>query len=228
LGPLRIIPVIDIMGGVAVRAVGGRRAEYRPLETPLAASSDPCAAAEGLLRLHPFGTIYIADLDAIMGQGGDDGALSRLSAAFPKVEFWIDRGGLAPPVAANFTRVIGSESLPTTAAAPDLSKERNAILSLDFDARGFRGPPELEREPALWPSRVIVMTLAKIGGGAGPDFARLAEIKARAGSREVYAAGGLRGAEDLAGLAGQGIAGALLATALHEGLIGARELAAHA
>jgi len=225
---MRIIPVIDIMGGVAVRAVGGRRAEYRPLQSPLAASSDPCAVAQGFLRLHPCATIYIADLDAIMGRGADDRALSRLAAAFPKVEFWVDRGGLAPPVATKFTRVIGSESLSPDAPAPDLSKERDAILSLDFDAGGFRGPPELERQPGLWPPRVIVMTLAKIGGGAGPDLARLAQIKARAGSREVYAAGGLRGAEDLAALAGLGIAGALIATALHEGRIGARELAAYA
>ena len=225
---MNIIPVIDIMGGVAVRAVGGRRDEYRPLATPLAASSDPCAVAEGFLRLHAFEIIYLADLDAIMGQGGDDGVLSRLSVAFPSVEFWIDRGGLAPPVAANFTRVIGSESLAPTSPAPDLSRERNAILSLDFDAVGFRGPPALEREPVLWPSRVIVMTLAKIGGGGGPDFTRLAEIKALAGSREVYAAGGLRGAEDLASLAGLGIAGALVATALHEERIGASEIAAYA
>lgn len=228
MGPLRIIPVIDIMGGVAVRAVGGRRDEYRPLATPLAASSDPCAVAEGFLRLRPFRTIYLADLDAITGQGANDRALSRLSAAFPKVEFWIDRGGLAPPAAENFARVIGSESLSPDAPAPDLSEARNAILSLDFDAGGFRGPLGLEQRPEFWPSRVIVMTLAKIGGGAGPDFARLAQIKARAGSREVYAAGGLRGAEDLAGLAGLGIAGALVATALHEGRIGPSELAAHA
>ncbi len=225
---MRIIPVIDILGGVAVRAVGGWRDEYRPLETPLAASSDPRAVAEGFLRLHAFEIIYLADLDAIMRQGADDRALLRLSAAFPKVTFWIDRGGLAPPAAANFMRVIGSESLSPDAPAPDLSKERNAILSLDFDAGGFRGPPELEREPALWPPRIILMTLAKIGGGRGPDCARLSEIKALAGSREVYAAGGLRGAADLAGLAGLGVAGALVATALHEGRVGASELAAYA
>ncbi|MFY9657214.1 MAG: HisA/HisF-related TIM barrel protein [Methylocystis sp.] len=223
-----IIPVIDIMGGVAVRAVGGRRDEYRLLATPLAASSDPCAVAEGFLRLHAFEIIYLADLDAIMGQRADDSALSRLAAAFPKVDFWLDRGGLAPPAAVNYRRVIGSESLSPTSPAPDLSRERNAILSLDFDAGGFRGPPQLERRPSLWPSRVIVMTLEKVGGGAGPDFARLAEIKARAGGRELYAAGGLRGAEDLASLAGLGIAGALVATALHEERIGLRELAAYA
>ena len=118
------------MGGVAVRAVGGRRAEYRPLATPLAASSDPCAVAEGFLRLHPFGTIYLADLDAIMEQGGDDRALSRLSAAFPSVTFWIDRGGLAPPAAANFTRVIGSESLsPTCAGARSLERAQRDPLA---------------------------------------------------------------------------------------------------
>ena len=81
---MRIIPVIDLMGGEAVRAIAGRRAEYRPLETPLAASSDPCAVAEGFLRLYPFKTIYLADLDAIMERGGNERALARLAAAFPK------------------------------------------------------------------------------------------------------------------------------------------------
>ena len=222
---MRIIPVIDLMGGEAVRAVAGRRADYRPLETPLAASSDPCAVAEGFLRLYPFKTIYLADLDAILERGGNDDALARLVAAFPRIEFWLDRGGRAPPTA-NFVRVIGSESLTPDLSAPDFSQERDAILSLDFDAAGFRGPAELEKQSALWPERVIAMTLAKIGGGAGPDLERLALIKARAGSREVYAAGGLRGAEDLARLAGLGLAGALVATALHEGRLGAKELEA--
>jgi uncharacterized protein related to proFAR isomerase len=223
---LRIIPVIDLMGGQAVRAVAGRRADYRPLKTPLAASSDPCAVAEGFLRLHSFQTIYLADLDAILERSGDDNALARLATAFPRIEFWLDRGLHKPPAAGNFTRVIGSESLAPHLPAPDFSQERNAILSLDFDAVGFRGPVELEKQPALWPKRVIAMTLAKIGGGAGPDFERLALVKARAGAREVYAAGGLRGAEDLVRLAELGIAGALVATALHEGRIGAKELAA--
>ncbi|MGA9601368.1 MAG: HisA/HisF-related TIM barrel protein [Methylocystis sp.] len=223
---MRIIPVIDLMGGEAVRAVAGRRAEYRPLETPLAASSDPCAVTEGFLRLYPFKTIYLADLDAILERGGNERALARLAAAFPKIEFWLDRGRYEPPAAANFVRVIGSESLATDAPPPDLSQQREAVLSLDFDQARFLGPAELETRPALWPERVIAMTLAKIGGGAGPDFERLALIKARAGGREVYAAGGLRGADDLLRLAERGIAGALVATALHEGRIGARELSA--
>ena len=214
------------MGGEAVRAVAGRRAEYRPLETPFAASSDPCAVAKGFLRLYPFKSIYLADLDAILERGGNERALARLSAAFPKIEFWLDRGRRELPAAANFVRVLGSESLAPDLSAPDFSQDRDAILSLDFNGPRFRGPAELENRPALWPQRVIAMTLAKIGGATGPDFERLALIKARAGGREVYAAGGLRGADDLLRLAERGIAGALVATALHEGRIGAKELSA--
>ena len=214
------------MGGEAVRAVAGRRADYRPLETPLAPSSDPCAVAEGFLRLYPFETIYLADLDAILARGGNEPALSRLAAGFPRVEFWLDRGRRELFAAGNFLRVIGSESLSADLPAPNLSRESSAILSLDFDAAGLRGPAALEARSELWPKRVIAMTLAKIGGGAGPDLERLAQIKARAGSREVYAAGGLRGAADLASLSRLGIAGALVATALHDGRIGPLELAA--
>jgi len=214
------------MGGEAVRAVAGRRAEYRPLETPFAASSDPCAVAKGFLRLYPFKSIYLADLDAILERGGNERALARLAAAFPKIEFWLDRGRRELPAAANFVRVLGSESLAPDLSAPDFSQDRDAILSLDFNGLRFRGPAELENRPALWPQRVIAMTLAKIGGATGPDFERLALIKARAGGREVYAAGGLRGADDLLRLAERGIAGALVATALHEGRIGAKELSA--
>jgi len=214
------------MGGEAVRAVAGRRAEYRPLETPFAASSDPCAVAKGFLRLYPFKSIYLADLDAILERGGNERALARVAAAFPKIEFWLDRGRRELPAAANFVRVLGSESLAPDLSAPDFSQDRDAILSLDFNGPRFRGPAELENRPALWPQRVIAMTLAKIGGATGPDFERLALIKARAGGREVYAAGGLRGADDLLRLAERGIAGALVATALHEGRIGAKELSA--
>ncbi len=62
------------------------------------------------------------------------------------------------------------------------------------------------------------MTLARIGAGEGPDWARLALIRDQAGpEREVYAAGGVRDAADLERLAAEGIAGVLVASALHGG-----------
>jgi phosphoribosylformimino-5-aminoimidazole carboxamide ribotide isomerase len=68
------------------------------------------------------------------------------------------------------------------------------------------------------------MTLDRVGSGGGPDVARLKEIAGRAGSRRVYAAGGIRNRADLDGIAAAGAAGALVASALHAGKITASDL----
>ena len=70
----------------------------------------------------------------------------------------------------------------------------------------------------------IVLDLARVGSGAGPDVALIAEIHAAFPDLELLAGGGVRDAEDLRALADAGAAGALVATALHSGVIGQREL----
>ena len=45
------------------------------------------------------------------------------------------------------------------------------------------------------------------------------------GARRLYAAGGVRGLADLTGLAQVGAAGALVATALHDGSLSAADIA---
>ena len=90
------------------------------------------------------------------------------------------------------------------------------VRSLDFRGDMFQGPREILTEPALWPRRIIVMTLGRVGSGAGPDVARLAEIRAIASGCEIYAAGGVRDAADLSALKAARASGALIATALHE------------
>lgn len=244
---MQIVPVIDIRGGEAVAASRGDRARYRPLATPLAASADPVAVALGLRSLFPFPTLYVADLDGIEGRGADHATQRRLAEAWPGAELWIDDGsvgtehadGGVPPLVSSplwgesqpsrlvATHVIGSESL---GAVHDYRRARDragpaALLSLDFRGDAFIGPPELlADDAALWPGRVIVMTLARVGSGEGPDLARLASIVARAAGRQVYAAGGVRHADDLRALRDIGAAGALIATALHTGKISAVDL----
>jgi uncharacterized protein related to proFAR isomerase len=126
------------------------------------------------------------------------------------------------------SHIIGSESL-TSLEDYERARARakpTAPLSLDFRGNDFVGPPALIETAALWPARLIVMTLARVGSGEGPDLARLADIVGRAGGREVYAAGGVRNADDLEALHDIGVTGALVATALHNGKITARDLAA--
>lgn len=222
---MRIIPVLDLKGGQVVRAEQGRRDRYRPIVTLLSASADAVAVAQGLRRIHPFPTFYVADLDAIEGRGGNSEALARLAGMQDAPVLWVDAGfadaaaleaaletpGLCP--------VLGSESQGDASLLHRFGRHPDLILSLDFFADGFRGPAGLLEEPDLWPQRVIVMTLAKVGSGAGPDFGRLREIKARAGARSVIAAGGVRNEADLYELARLGIAAALVATSLHDGTL---------
>lgn len=210
-----------------VHARRGERAAYRPIETPLCAGADPLDIAAALLDLAPFRTLYIADLDAIRGTGGHGSVIAALGRRFPGLALWVD-AGLARP---GGRAVIGSETFPDLAAAEaalagGAGPDGAPILSLDHDANGPIGPRALHETPGLWPQTVIVMTLARVGAGEGPDFARLAEIQAlaeghaRAGLRDIHAAGGVRGPQDLARLEEMGMAGVLLASALHDGRLG--------
>src|SRR5438105_6200556 len=88
-GRMRIIPVLDLMNGLAVRAIAGQRRDYRPLRTRLCASPDPLVVAGAFQKLG-FAELYLADLDAI---GGAEPAwplyaqLRRLGFAL-----WLDAG----------------------------------------------------------------------------------------------------------------------------------------
>jgi phosphoribosylformimino-5-aminoimidazole carboxamide ribotide isomerase len=219
---MQIIPVLDLKDRTVVRAQMGERDRYRPIETPLAGSSDPVEVARGLLSVHPFQTLYIADLDAIEGRGSNYTAIERLRQAFAQVALWVDNG-IADRAAAfawlatrNDYLVLGSETQRDVTLVCDLMAHPRVVLSLDFRGAQFAGPAQLLDDPSTWPHRLIVMTLARVGSGAGPDTARIAEICARAPGRSIYAAGGVRDASDLTALQQLGVAGALVATSLHD------------
>ncbi len=219
---MQAIPVIDLMGGQVVRARMGDRASYRPLRSPLSPTSEPVDVVRGLLAVHPFPTLYVADLDAIERRGDNLPALRRIRAEFPRLEMWIDNGAASAAALEALTGadlgtpVVGSESQRDSALIAPRRGSSGIVLSLDFRGDAFQGPEEILSAPALWPRRVIVMTLARVGSAAGPDLERLAAIRAIAGAREIYAAGGVRDGADLSALRAAGAAGALIASALHE------------
>ena len=229
---MEVIPVLDVARGQVVRAIQGDRAGYQPLQSPLAASSEPKAVALGLKALYPFRKIYVADLDGIEGRGRNVHLVPQLSTVFPHADIWIDAGTgsrgaaravLAAPVT---TLVIGSETIESMAALREILAEApgRTVLSLDFRGDEFMGPDALLRDASLWPNRVIVMTLARVGSDEGPDVARIREIAQRSAGRRVYAAGGIRHRLDLDAVRAAGASGALLATALHEQKITAGDL----
>jgi HisA/HisF family protein len=227
---MQIIPVIDLKNGLVVHAVKGERAAYRPIATPLSKTSRPADVIQGYLRVFPFQTIYIADLNAIEGDGDNNALIATLTQSFPRLDFWIDAGarldnehrkGLSPP---RVDAVIGSENLSSLCSLPHFAKEPRALLSLDFRNDKFLGPSDLLARSDVWPNRVIVMTMTRVGANVGPDIEAISNIKARAGEREVFAAGGVRNARDLELLAEVGAAGALVASALHNGALSTTDI----
>lgn len=214
---MQIIPVIDLMGGCVVHARRGQRDSYLPIETPLCQGSTPHAVIDGLLALHPFTTLYVADLDALTGKGQHRALLERLQRDYPLLRFWLDQGWAEPVGCA--VPVIGSESLDESRIQQLPSLQDPFILSLDFMADRLLGEKSLLDDTSLWPATVIVMSLSRVGAGEGPDFQRLQEFKARQPGKTLVAAGGVRHADDLKRLEDLGVGGVLLASALHSGAL---------
>lgn len=230
---MEVIPVIDLKHGRVVHARRGERERYQPLRSTLAPGADPVEIAAALLRLHPFCTLYLADLDAIQRTGDNRGAIAAIRVAVPQVELWVDAG--IADLAAYRTwqaqdlgrSVIGTECRPEAALIAALrgaGGDPSPVLSLDYGAHGPLGPAELFGHPSAWPDDVIVMTLARIGARDGPDLRTLCAIIGQAGTRRIFAAGGVRGPSDLTRLREIGAVGALVASSLHDGRLTAAEL----
>jgi phosphoribosylformimino-5-aminoimidazole carboxamide ribotide isomerase len=227
--------VLDLMGGAVVRARQGLRHTYAPIVTKLARTSAPLDVVAGLLTVHPFRTFYIADLDRIASRGSHASTLAALGAAFPNIVFWVDAGVRDAAEARSWLArhegahlVLGSETLKSPTVLADLAATDRVILSLDYRGDSFVGPKGLSDKPHLWPERVIVMTLTRVGSDAGPDMDRLLEVNRRAPNVMLYAAGGLRGALDLVRLNQEGISGVLVASALHDGRLTGADFASAA
>ena len=239
---MRVIPVIDLQRGVAVHAVRGDRERYRPLRSRIAAGSDPVRLTRAVRERFGLDELYVADLDAIAGGPGNPEVIAALAR---EVRVMVDAGAAAATAVARLLElgvarvVIGTESLPGAEAFRRLRTELpDAPLVLSLDLRGGR---VLSPDPALAGAtagealarladagarEAIVLDLARVGSGDGPYAMLLGELRSRFPDVELLAGGGVRHAGDLRALADAGVAGALVATALHGGAIGPDELCA--
>ena len=172
--------------------------------------------------------LYVADLDALQGGVGHVAVVRQLLEALPDLELWLDAGfadvseaqalcAALGPLAQRLVPVFGSESLRSRSALEAcFTPPGRGILSLDrrdgerLDAAGCW------ESPALWPPRVIVMTLERVGAGTGPDLDTLREVAARAPHTQLIGAGGIGSEADLALARASGASAWLVASALHD------------
>jgi phosphoribosylformimino-5-aminoimidazole carboxamide ribotide isomerase len=245
---LRIIPVIDLKQGQVVRGVGGRRDEYQPIESQLCRDARPETVAAAFAGLG-FAEAYIADLDAIekgtwyfSGEGG--------IGSFAGLELLVDAGLRTAEDAQRAARVevegqplagivAGLESVDspqTLAEMLTVVGPQRLIFSLDLkgglpltEATAWQGlSPEEIATIALRVGvrRMIVLDLAKVGMGTGVGTEPLCRLlRCQDADLEIIGGGGVRTAVDLDALARAGCDAALVASALHDGRLDAKECA---
>lgn len=232
---MRVIPVLDLLNSVVVRGVGGRRDEYRPIESRIAVSSNPLDVANAFREQFGLSTLYVADLDAILrGELNSDVLCELAGEGF---ELLVDAGirnaaDADMVLAAGATRVIaGLETWPLLSSLEMLTYHlgpEQLLFSLDLKAgrlvRTFKdliGDEPMDVAAAVLEAGVqqmIVLDVAAVGMSGGvPTLPLCQAIREFAPRSQLITGGGIRSADDLSTLRDGGIDGVLVASALHDG-----------
>ena len=226
-----IIPVIDLSNGIVVHAICGKRNSYQPIASTISDNCQPESILSAFLKLYPFKVIYIADLDAIQGNGNQLKLINKFALKYKECEFWVD-AGLQQILArkSNITNknikfILGSEN---NIALQDyqkiIKKNPDILLSLDFNEKGLINNSYLLNNSSIWPNKVIIMMLHRVGSSKGIDRKYLKNIISLNKNSEIYLAGGINDSNDIRSLNSRNIKGCLIATALHQQKITKKEL----
>jgi len=238
---MRILPVLDVLGGQVVRGIGGRRHEYRPIVSRLTQSAAPLDVARAIQNEYGLSCLYLADLDAISGSPPALSLYAELRDA--GFQLCVDAGlhianDAEPLFAAGVDEVVfGLETLqgPSELAAAVKRHGRRIIFSLDMrdgeplgNQNAWKHGDALsvaEQALAAGVQRIILLDLTRVGVGTGVGTEVLCRRIARAFPRmEIIAGGGVRGVEDLRRLRECSVGGVLMASVLHDGGITPDEL----
>lgn len=220
---MRVIGVVDLRDGRAVRAHAGQRDRYQPI-------GDAVDLARQYVEQYTLTELYVADLDAIERGRPASGVIRQIADL--GAPLWLDAGVSSLDRAQHALDlgamhvVVGLETLQSFDALHAICAGiGGGHVAFSLDLRG--GEPIAGHDiPRETPERlaalaadagagsVIVIDLARVGTRAGLDFELIARVREAAPGLTLLAGGGVRGAEDLETLAAAGCDGALVATAL--------------
>lgn len=234
---MQIIPVIDVMDGVAVHAVGGLRDYYRPVQSAVSESSDPVRILSVLKRRFRIEQCYVADLDGLQQRARARCRLAELSQT--GVSLMVDVGVRRPDDVQTLVElgidhvILGSETIPSLCVLEQLVDQFGAdqlVFSVDLregvliaanpDWQNLEPLEVALRVAATGISHFILLDLAAIGTGRGVSTGNLCrDLRRRLPSSRIVAGGGVRSVDHLNELERAGADGALVATALHTGTL---------
>lgn len=215
----------DLKGGIVVRGVRGERERYRPIaETSRVVRASALPDVIGEIR--PKET-YIADLDRITGSGDH---LSTIAAISRMTRTMADIGIASVndynvALGASGMAILGTETAPLKVI--EGCQGPRTVVSLDMWMGGTMcGDPALSLSPLdvirllnrLELAAVILLDVARVGSGEGIDTKLVTEATALS-RHDIVVGGGVRGPSDLDLLEKCGASGAIVASAVHDGLI---------
>jgi phosphoribosylformimino-5-aminoimidazole carboxamide ribotide isomerase len=241
---MRLIPVIDLQNNQAVHAVKGDRLNYKPVKSVLCDTSDPLEIARAFRDRLGLDEIYIADLDAIRDSSRSnhrnlienlfsreniDIILDAGISDIQKIPEWLDAG--------IHKIVIGSETLntlDTIKEIPAVVDPNRIIFSLDCrDGRVLSKCPDLSKLSPLkilkilqssgW-QEIILLDLARVGSCYGINRSLTVDIRVNFPYLTLLVGGGIASLEEIKELNSLGVSGILVATVLHQGIIGPRHI----
>jgi phosphoribosylformimino-5-aminoimidazole carboxamide ribotide isomerase len=234
---MRVIPVMDLRDGLAVHAKSGEREDYQPVVSVLTDNAEPLSVARAFHEKLDLSELYIADLNAIQGCGHHRALISRL-AQHSGMSLNVDAGASDVTSALQVLEtgasrvIIGAETLASWgtllaigAAIPahrrifSLDMRAGRILSRCLELSASTPMEVLSRlHQAGW-REVILLDLARVGTalGAGQDLVR--QARQAFPGLSLLVGGGVRDLAELEALGALGVAGVLLATALHAGAL---------
>lgn len=232
-----VIPAIDVKGGLVVRAVAGRRKEYKPIKSCVCSGADPLDVASAFRKMG-FGAAYLADLDAIEGGKPALGMYDSLTELGLKL--LVDAGtsmlaGVERLLERGVWRVVvGTETLAELGALGEILSERGRDVIVSIDVSGRRVISRCPELRGANPSDVarllsrdygaevaLLIDIARVGTYAGVDTGLIKEVVQHL---DVVVGGGIRGIADLLALKEAGAAGAVIASVLHDGAVTVEQL----
>ncbi len=233
--PVNIVPVLDILNGIVVRGIAGKRDQYLPNQSCLVESPDPLLTALAFLKHFQNEWLYVADLDGILHHRPNFEVLKKLAATGVKICADIGVRKLSDVeqlFEVGCARcVIALETLPNFEWLATLVMQcdpTQLTFSLDLKS-GIPLHGKLSQTPPLeiaqhvhelGISHLIVLDLASVGTNMGISTIQLCKsIKTTCPNLTLWTGGGIRNSQDIQNLDPTQLNGLLIASALHDGRI---------
>jgi phosphoribosylformimino-5-aminoimidazole carboxamide ribotide isomerase len=230
---MNIIPVLDILNGIAVHAIRGERNKYQPLKSILSSSSESLELAKAFDSFG-FNELYMADLDAITKNDENFSVYSEVVSE-TNLSLMIDAGindlerAMKVFDAGASNIIIGTETLTDldfVQNAIQTFSEDSVIVSIDLKEGELltKSKKIKSMEPLqlvnlledLGVARIIILDLSRVGSKQGSNMELAKKVLAKTNVK-VIIGGGVKDLDDLIQARELGISAALVATVLHSG-----------